>query len=113
MFLGKLDQDTFEMVDAVMAEYEKDGVEVGDSTSLPVTGGTNIGVTCTQVLEKGKITIIEFTYDDDVNNVVHFKIMNNRLNSVTVREHTINGERTKTIWNNTAGPREPIRSIRF
>jgi hypothetical protein len=113
MFLGKLDQDSFEMVDAVMAEYEKDGVEVGDKTSLPVTGGESVGVTCTQVLEKGKITIIEFTYDDDVNNVVHFKIVDRKLNSVTVREHTINGERTKTVWNNTAGPREPTRTIRF
>jgi hypothetical protein len=113
MFLGKLDQDSGAFIDAVIAEHERDGVDVGDTSSLPVTGGGHQPITCTQVIEKSNFVIIEFTYDDDVNNVVHFKFVNGKLNAVTVREHTLNGQRTKSLLNGTAGPREPVRNIRF
>lgn len=105
-----LEADTQEFIERVVNSFNAGTLDMMDSATMP--GG--IGVTCTQVITKGNFTFVEFTYDEDVNSVVTFNFRDKQLVTVTVREHTINGQRTKTLVNNgVPDARQKQRNLKF
>lgn len=113
MLKANLTDDTKPFVETIVEAFANDQIDMGYAAVYPASN-EDIPVTCTQVLEKENFTFVEFTYDEDVNSVVNFIFMDGNLRTVTVKEHTINGLRTKTLINNgVPDSRQKARNLKF